>query len=333
MSALPIAPAPLCVIPGLDAAHHVPHELHSGERIWVEKNCYADLWIGLLNALGHEPAACLGFTLGIDFLGDQWTFYKPSHDNLFLLYGIDVQELTVWRPILEHAHEHLAAGRLIATEADAWWLPDTAGTDYRRKHTKTTIVLNELDEAAQRLSYFHNAGYYQLDGEDFEQTFAVGPAAQPPLMPFFAEVIGLDQRVHHSPQSLRALARGLLGRALQRRPKDNPVARFAQRYEQDLPLLQERGLDHYHAWAFAATRQLGSAAELAASHLLWLEPDAGTSAYAAARSFTEVAALAKTFILKGARAVASRRAFADAALLESMTSAWATAMAAVDATQ
>ena len=325
------APKPtLCVIPGLDATDYVPHDLHSGDRIWVEKNCYADLWIGLLGALGLEPAACLGFTLGVDFLGDQWTFYKPSHDDLFHLYGIDVQELTVWKPILEHAREHLAAGRLIATEADAWWLPDTAGTDYRTKHTKTTIVLNELDESRQRLGYFHNAGYYQLDGEDYERTFSVGPEAQPPLMPFFAEVVDLRRLTKRSEAELRALARDFAVRALRRRPSDNPVERFALRYEQDLPLMQDLGLAHYHAWAFAATRQLGSAAELAAHHLRWLVGDADGPLKAAAEDLHEVAVLAKTFILKGARAVASRRAFADGELLRAMSRSWQLAMARLD---
>ncbi len=320
------APPVRCVIPGLRAEDHVPHELHHGDRIWVEKNCYADLWIGLLGALGHDPAACLGFTLGIDFLGDQWTFYKPSLDDLYVLYGIDVQELTVWRPLIEHAREHLAAGRLIATESDAWWLPDTAGTDYRTKHTKTTIVLNELDEAGQRLGFFHNAGYYQLDGEDFEQTFAIGPAAEPPLMPFYAEVIDLRQRIQRSGEDLRALARPMLQRALRRRPSDNPVERFAARYQDELPSLQEQGLNHYHAWAFAATRQLGSAAELAAHHLRWLEAEEDHPYRQAATHLLEVAALAKTFILKGARAVASKRPFADGALLTELSAQWESAM-------
>jgi hypothetical protein len=89
----------------------------------------------------------LPFVAAIDFEGDQWTFFKPPHGELRDLYGIDVQELNVWRPLLEHALEHLAAGKLISTEADAFWLPDTSGTDYRRQHTKSTIVLNDLDLA------------------------------------------------------------------------------------------------------------------------------------------------------------------------------------------
>lgn len=130
------------VIPGLHPDTYQRHSLHSPEAVWTEKNCYGDLWIELLHALKQEPLAMLPFTLAVDFEGDQWTFFKPSLEELRAVYGIDVQELTVWRPLIEHAIEHLGAGKLISTEADAFWLPDTAGTDYRSKHTKTTILLN-----------------------------------------------------------------------------------------------------------------------------------------------------------------------------------------------
>jgi len=56
-----------------------------------------------------EPRAILPFTVAIDFEGDQWTFFKPPHDELRELYGLDVQEMNVWRPLLEHALEHLGA--------------------------------------------------------------------------------------------------------------------------------------------------------------------------------------------------------------------------------
>src|SRR3954471_11559638 len=115
-----------CVIPELNSADYARHVLHTDASVWTEKNCYADLWIELLHALKLEPMAMLPFTITIDFEGDQWTFFKPSHDELYELYGVDVQELTVWQPLLEHAKEQLSAGKLVSTEADAFWLPDTA---------------------------------------------------------------------------------------------------------------------------------------------------------------------------------------------------------------
>ena len=70
------------------------------ERAWAESNCYIDVWIEVLHALGLEPFAFLPHVLPVDFEGDQWTFFKPSHDDLFALYGLDVQELNVWRPLV-----------------------------------------------------------------------------------------------------------------------------------------------------------------------------------------------------------------------------------------
>ena len=69
-------------------------------------------------------------------------------------------------------------------------------------------------------------------------------------------------------------------------------------------MITEQGLAYYHAWAFATTRQLGAAFELAAQYLRWLEDEALAPA---AESFDEISPVAKTFILKAARAVNARR--------------------------
>ena len=161
-------------LPGLTAQGYTPHAMHAEPSVWTEKNCYIDVWIELLHALKLEPAALMGFTLAVDFEGDHWTFFKPPHPELQRLYGLDVQELNVWRPLAEHALEHLRGGRLLSTEADAFWLPDTAGTDYRRQHTKTTIVLAGIDLDAQCARYFHNAGFFRVEGEDFRRLFGLG---------------------------------------------------------------------------------------------------------------------------------------------------------------
>ena len=255
---------------------------------------------------------------------DLWTFYKPPHDELRDLYGIDCQELNCWRPLIEHAEEHLAAGKLISTEADAWWLPDVAGTDYRRQHTKSTIVLAELDVAARRLGYFHNAGYFTLDGEDFAQTFRLDREPDPAFMPFFAELVRVDRKVVRPPDDLRELSRRLLARHLARRAVDNPVAKFAARFTRDLPELQAKGLANYHAWAFATVRQLGSASELMARYLEWLGGhDAAIAAY------DTISTGAKSFILKAARAVNSKKPFDPSATFAEWTAAWDSAIAAL----
>jgi uncharacterized protein DUF1839 len=309
----------------LDAANYRRHVLHAEDRVWVEKNCYVDIWIEVIHAVGCEPMAILPFVFAIDFEGDQWTFFKPPHDELRDLYGIDCQELNCWRTLLEHAEEHLAAGKLISTEADAWWLPDTSGTDYRRQHTKSTIVLTDLDVAERRLGYFHNAGYFMLDGEDFARTFRLDVPPDPAFMPLFAELVRLDRRVVRPRAELAAMSKQLLARHLARRPADNPVARFAARFARDLPELQGKGLAYYHTWAFATVRQLGAAAELAARYLEWL----GDQPAEAIAAYDAISNGAKTFILKAARAVSSKKPFDPAPQLGEWEAAWDTAMRAL----
>jgi hypothetical protein len=310
----------IAVIPNLHAAGHRGHALHGPDRIWVEKNCYADLWIELLHALDLEPRAAVPFVLAMDFEDDQWTFFKPPLTDLRALYGIDVQELTVWRPMIEHAAEQLGAGKLLSVEVDAFWLPDTAGTDYRHSHGKTTIVFNELDLEARRLGYFHNAGYYALDGEDYAQLFAAAPALPP-----YAELIRIDRLRRRPDAELRAASAALFAEHLAWCPRTNPIARFRVRFEADLPGLQRAGLSHYHRYAFAGIRQLGAAFELAADYLRW---GFGERAGAAAASFELIAQHSKTLILKAARAVNSGRALDASSLFDEMIAAWDSGMEA-----
>ena len=85
---------------GLDPSTYQSHPLHSSERIWTETNCYVDLWIEVLHALGQEPLASCAFVLSADFACDQWTFIKFPTEDLRELYGIDVNEMAD-RPSLE----------------------------------------------------------------------------------------------------------------------------------------------------------------------------------------------------------------------------------------
>ena len=317
------------VLPGLAKEGYSRSPLHADGCAWVEKNCYVDVWIELLHSLGVEPAAVLSMTLAVDFEGDQWTFFKPPHDELRELYGIDVQELTVWRTLLAHAGEHLAGGKLISTEADAFWLPDTAGTDYRTQHTKSTIVLADIDLANERLGYFHNAGYYELAGEDYRQLFRVGHAHDPSFLPLYAELVRIDRLVRRSDDVLRGLARPFLVRHLERRPTNNPLRSFQQRLEQELPVLQGGELSQYHLWAFATIRQLGAAFELAAAHVRWAWPAGSEDVQRATAGFDLIARVSKTLILKVARAVNSGRPLDASALFDEMAVAWSGGMDAV----
>jgi hypothetical protein len=284
------------------------------QQDWPEKNCYIDLWTGLVHSLGLEPLAMLGHTIAVDFEGDQWTFFKPPHAELRELYGIDVQELTVWRPLADHVAEYLAAGKLVSTEADAFWLPDTAGTDYRGKHTKTTILIDRIDTDAKRIAYFHNAGRFELQGEDYVQLFRPGP------MPLFAELVHIDRRVKRRGDDLKQRALRLLRTHYEWRPTRNPFTAFGERFARDMPWMREAGLDHCHAWAFASVRQAGAAFELAAAHMQWL----GFEAPAA--QFREISSANKSLILKGARAAATGKLFDANEAMSVMARAWQAGM-------
>lgn len=303
----------------LDPATYQRHALHAEDLVWVEKNCYVDVWIELVHALGCEPLAMLPFAVAIDFEEDQWTFFKPKHDELFDLYGIDVQELNLWRTLADHVQVHVGNGKMVVVEADAFFLPDTAGTDYQHQHTKTTIIICDFDLEAKRLGYFHNAGYYALEGADFDEIFRIGAPPDPAFMPFFAEVARVDRLVKRTPDELKALSRGLLQKHLARRPADSPVARFGERIASDLARLQGEGLPVYHAWAFATIRQLGAAMELLSLHLTWRGDDAAREA---ATEFAKVSQSAKALILKGARSVNAKRALDAAPMFAEMSAAY-----------
>jgi hypothetical protein len=305
--------------------------LHADDRLWVEKNCYIDIWIEFVHALDLEPLAMLPFTIAIDFEGDQWTFFKPRHEEIRELYGIDVQELNVWRPLVEHAVEHLGAGKFINTEADSFWLPDTAGTDYRRQHTKSSAILCAIDVEARRLEYFHNASFYELFGEDFAGLFRLDVPEDPAFLPLFAEVMRLDGIARRPSAELSRMSFALLQKHFGRRPATNPVQRFQERFERELPHLQERGLPFYHAWAFATTRQLGAASELAALNLRWLAGHGYADLESAAREFEQISSAAKAFILKVARAVNTRKPPAAADMLSNMRASWDRAMERLEA--
>jgi hypothetical protein len=320
----------IAVLPGLEDRTYVSHELHGAQRAWGETNCYIDVWIEVLNSLRLEPAACLSTVFAIDFDGDQWTFFKPPHEDLFSLYGLDVQELNVWSSLSEQASMQLRLGRLVLAEMDAYFLPDTQGTDYRTQHTKTTICMQEIDLEQRALGYFHNRAYHRLEGEDFVQLFRVGFDTDKTYMPFFAEFVRLDRLERRPAAELAEIARELLDKHLARRPSANPVAAFRASFMAAVEQLKGDGLARYHAYAFATLRQLGAAFELGAYHLQWLERHGQGDFAAAAGSFTALSDTTKVLLLKAARAVAGKKPVDLGPMLDEMAAHWAKGMDELD---
>lgn len=286
----------------LDPASYERHALHREERVWPETNCWVDLWIELLHALGQDPVAAMGFALALDFEGDQWRFFKFAPADLGALYGVDLQELAIWRPVEWHVREQVAAGRPVIVEVDAFHLPDTAGTSYGADHVKTSIAVQMIDPESRRLGYFHNAGYFELAGDDYAGVFAAVGAGLPP----YVEFVRLDGLRRLEPHELVARAVAL-GRAhFERRPADNPVRRFRTRFAADLEWLRAEPMSTFHLYAFATLRQCGAGAEVAATFLRWLGCHGHRGLEPAAAAYQRVSESAKGVQFTLARAVAGR---------------------------
>ncbi len=321
------ATAGLVSLLGADPATYVPHAVHVvGDRTYVETNCYADVLIELLHARGDEPLAAIGSTVRLDFEGDQWTFFKPDPGDLERLYGVDIHEMQPYRALPDQIAEQLAAGRTVTIELDAWFLPDTAATSYRREHVKTTIVPEAIDREGEVLRYFHNAGLYELRGEDYRGIFRLDGPADPALLAPYTELVRFDAGSRLSGEALRDAARSLLRRHLALRPATNPFVRFGAALERDLPALREGDPALYHAYAFATVRMVGSGFELLSAEARWLFGADGSATDAVA-AMGEIVDGSKLLSLKLAR----RRAFDPAPVIDSLAAAWERATGGLDA--
>jgi Domain of unknown function (DUF1839) len=315
----------------ITAAGYRRHPLHEQVRTWSETNCYVDVWIELLHSLGLDPLAAAAFALSSDFEGDQWTFFKYPPEDLRAVYGIEVAEMNVWLPIEQHVVDQLGMGRLLTVEVDAWYLPDTTDS-YRTEHVKTTIVPQAIDLETRELGYFHNAGYYELAGDDFDGVFRLGEeaaslAASGVSMPPYVELVQLDRMQRDDADVLVTRAVALAREHLGRRPTTNPVARFRERLKADLEWLAGHDLETFHLWAFGTCRQWGASAELAASFLEWLGVQRGDDALAApAADFAAIAESAKSLQFMLARAVRGR-SVDTAPVLDQLERRWDAAMA------
>jgi hypothetical protein len=308
---------------GADPATYEPHPLHHGERVYIETNCYTDVLIELLHARGDEPLAALGFLVRMDFEGDQWTFFKPPPGDLEALFGVDIHEMQPYRPLDEQLERQLAAGRSMMVELDSWFLPDTAATSYRSEHVKTSVAVEAIDRGAERLRYFHNAGFHELRGEDYRGALRTGAPAAPEVLPPYAEIVRFDAGEPLRGAALRAAARERLREHLRRRPAQNPFEHFGAQLADDLPQLLAGDDAGYHAYAFATVRMAGSAFELLGAHLDWLLEAGGAEA---AGGCARIAGGCKVLSFKLAR----RRPFDPSPAVASMAAEWRNVVEALD---
>ena len=311
---------------GLDPADYAPSELHSPDRTFPETNCYVDVWVELLHALGIDPRSMMAFACTVDFEGDQWTFFKPPPEELLCLYGIDVHEMQLYRPVVDHVIQQLSAGRTMIIEADSFYMPDRAATSYRRAHVKSSIAIEAIDAVAERLRYFHGSGYYELSGEDYRGVFRLGRAFSDDVLPPYVELVRFDAGPRLDGEDLRRAAHEMLGRQLARRPQRNPWVAFGERLAGDLPELLAGADGSYHAYAFATVRQCGAAFESARSFVEWLADPLCVDGRAAAEALGRQVSGAKALLFRLAR----RRAFDPAPAIKQLAEDWETAMQALD---
>ncbi len=306
----------------LDPGHYQRHAIHAEDRVWPETNCYADVVIELLHGLGHEPVAALPFTIAVDFEGDQWTFFKFADADLYDLYGVDIQELAVWRPLVEHIEDQVSAGRLVLVELDSYFLPDTAGSAYKLAHVKSTVGVNAIDVQSRQMGYFHNQGYFALEGDDFRDVFQLDGLVHERMLPPYIEY--LKARPNFKPLRGTALLEAslvLLKKQLTRVPVTNPFERFKTQFAKDLDWLMQADIAAFHTYSFANLRQYGACYELSETYLRWLTENGVPALAPATQAFHEIAETAKAFQFQLARSMARKKPL-DLAPLDAMAAAW-----------
>ncbi|MBC8117720.1 MAG: DUF1839 family protein [Candidatus Saccharimonas sp.] len=309
----------------LDPSSYQRHLIHTRERNWAETNCYVDLWIELLHAWGFEPMAALPFTLAIDFEGDQWTFFKFPLADLWELYGLDVQELAIWRPVASHVEEQVGLRRPVLVELDSFYLPDTAGTAYQHQHVKTTVAAIEIDIQNLQLGYFHGQGYYHLNGEDFVNIFNLEGVKHPAVLPPYAEFVKRRPSVALEGDDLVKGSLKLLQRQLHLLPEVNPFSKFKPRFESDLQWLANEPIETFHQYSFATLRQFGSCYEVASTYLGWLQSQGISQLERPIAAFSELSTGAKTMQFQLARAMARKKPM-DLSVLDQMAATWEVAI-------
>lgn len=306
---------------GLSEATWTPQALHAPDRIWLETNCYVDVWAELLPALGHPAEAALAFTVRQDFEGDHFTFFKFPLEDLEALFGLTVQELAIYDSVESHTLAQLERGRPVLIEVDSHWLPD-AGPAYRKEHVKTTVAAIALDRAHKRFGYFHNTGYHELWGEDYDGLFRKPTGDQ--LFPY-VEFVKRDDATLNG-RTLRQCSIELLRGHMWRRPKANPIAAWRAALPEHLAVLAARDMAYFHLYAFNLPRQLGANFEMLGTYLDWLGEPALADAAAAARRIAEGAKAAQ---FQFARMANRRRFDATKLVLEPLEADYDRMMTAV----
>ncbi|WP_373459780.1 DUF1839 family protein [Cupriavidus necator] len=313
--------------PPCHVARPVQRWLHDETSIWQETNCYMDLWIELLYGWGLDPRAALAFTVAQDYEGDHFTFFKYPQADIELLYGTVVQEMAVYDTLQAHLVEQIGRGHTVLVEMDSYYLPDTRATAYRQAHVKTTVAIDQIDAAAQRLSYYHSLGYHTAADEDYRGLLRLTPELRDGniLFPYAecAKRVRAPLRGGAAADAAAALMRHHLGR----RPALNPVTRWRADFDEHVGVILARGDGYFHQYGFNLPRQLGANFEMLHHCLAWFGEHGYDVPARVAQAAHGLAAESKVLQFRLARAMARGRPDRCSECLGTMESAYETVIA------
>ncbi|MCY0389420.1 DUF1839 family protein [Robbsia sp. Bb-Pol-6] len=250
---------------------HIPHVLHTGQRLWNRANSYASLWIELLHGWGFEPLAALACAIALDFDGDQFTVLSLPEEDLKVLYGVTTFRLAIYDRLEAHIATQTDAGNVVLADVDTFYLPDVPSL-YGTLHGPTLVGIDRLDMRACAASYYRQGRRYELGGDDYGGIFR-----QPALVEGYHDAL-----IRHvecakrafppvSEEALAAVSVQLLRRHLSRVPQRSPIAAFRATLSSTLETLANSGETFRHSFAYGTLSQFGSHFELFTAYLQWLE--------------------------------------------------------------
>lgn len=304
-------------------AWRAPHPWHSGKRVWSSANCHLDVWVELLHTLDLDPAPVLFSTLCADFEGDQWTLTHIPRSDLWTCYGIGLDDLCVWRPLLAHFVEQFDRGNAVLVEVDEFHLPAMVASSYQREHLKTLIAATGYDRRTHCLRYLHGALGAEVGGRDLDAllTAGIGSAQLAPS----TWIVKLERMIPRTPAERATLGVALARFHGTRLPARNPVRAFGEALRAHGAWLAGGDAEYYQRWAFATLHQCGAAFELGADVCAWLASH-GQPVDAAVPHLRNVSYSARTLHQRLVRVSQSGRMPDVAHTVEDMARSWDEAM-------
>ena len=200
-------------------------------------------------------------------------------------------------------------------EIDAWYLPDTEGTSYRRGHLKTTVAPRRSTERASGCATSTTPDYSNCRVRTTAGAFRMLDHFTDDVMDPFTEVVIFDAGPRLEGDELRAAARDLLASTSpgDRRPTPSTPGRGA--WSPTCRGCSPAATRTTTKYAFVTVRMVGSAFELFADHVAWTLGEPGEEA---AAEFRGIAEASKVVSFRLAR----RRPFDIPAVLAPLIDGW-----------